>query len=65
MEHAYNLVRAHTEQTSGVWLIVMVNNTTRDSYEKTLRYNSSLTALPHRASPVMRALAMMRMRCRT
>jgi hypothetical protein len=30
-----------TEQSSGVWLIVMVNNTTRDSYEKTLRYNSS------------------------
>ena len=30
-----------TEQTSGVWLIVMVNNTTSDSYEKTLRYNSS------------------------
>ena len=30
-----------TEQSSGVWLIVMVNNTTRDSYEKTLRYASS------------------------
>ena len=30
-----------TEQTSGIWLIVMVNNTTRDSYEKTLRYASS------------------------
>jgi hypothetical protein len=30
-----------TEQTSGVWLIIMVNNTTRDSYEKTLRYDSS------------------------
>ncbi|HKY52487.1 MAG TPA: G1 family glutamic endopeptidase [Candidatus Limnocylindria bacterium] len=30
-----------TEQTRGVWLIVMVNNTTRDSYEKTLRYDSS------------------------
>jgi hypothetical protein len=30
-----------TEQTNGVWLIVMVNNTTSDSYEKTLRYNSS------------------------
>ena len=30
-----------TEQTSGVWLIVMVNNTTRESYEKTLRYASS------------------------
>jgi len=30
-----------TEQSSGVWLIVMVNNTTSDSYEKTLRYNSS------------------------
>ena len=30
-----------TEQTNGVWLIVMVNNTTSDSYEKTLRYDSS------------------------
>jgi hypothetical protein len=30
-----------TEQTNGVWLIVMVNNTTSDSYEKTLRYASS------------------------
>lgn len=30
-----------TEQTSGMWSIVMVNNTTRDSYEKTLRYSSS------------------------
>lgn len=30
-----------TEQTSGVWLIVMVNNSTRDSYEKTLNYDSS------------------------
>lgn len=30
-----------TEQSSGLWLIVMVNNTTSDSYEKTLRYNSS------------------------
>jgi hypothetical protein len=30
-----------TEQSSGVWLIVMVNNTTSDSYEKTLRYASS------------------------
>jgi hypothetical protein len=30
-----------TEQSSGVWLIVMENNTTRDAYEKTLRYNSS------------------------
>jgi hypothetical protein len=29
------------EQTNGVWLIVMVNNTTSDSYEKTLRYDSS------------------------
>jgi hypothetical protein len=30
-----------TEQTNGVWLIVMVNNTTSDSFEKTLRYASS------------------------
>jgi peptidase A4-like protein len=30
-----------TEQSNGVWLIVMVNNTTTDSYEKTLRYASS------------------------
>jgi hypothetical protein len=30
-----------TEQSSGVWLIVMVNNTASDSYEKTLRYASS------------------------
>lgn len=30
-----------TEQANGVWLIVMVNNTTSDSYEKTLRYASS------------------------
>jgi len=30
-----------TEQSSGVWLIVMVNNTTRDTYEKTLNYASS------------------------
>lgn len=30
-----------TEQTSGVWLIVMRNNTTSDSYEKTLQYASS------------------------
>jgi hypothetical protein len=30
-----------TEQSNGVWLIVMVNNTTSDSYEKTLRYASS------------------------
>jgi len=30
-----------TEQSSGVWLIVMVNNTTSDSFEKTLRYDSS------------------------
>lgn len=30
-----------TEQSSAVWLIVMVNNTTRDSYEKTLNYDSS------------------------
>jgi hypothetical protein len=30
-----------TEQTNGVWLIVMANNTTSDSYEKTLRYDSS------------------------
>ncbi len=30
-----------TEQTSGVWLIVMRNNSTSDSYEKTLRYDSS------------------------
>jgi hypothetical protein len=30
-----------TEQSSGLWLIVMVNNTTKDSYEKTLRYDSS------------------------
>ncbi|MGH2490342.1 MAG: G1 family glutamic endopeptidase [Candidatus Limnocylindria bacterium] len=30
-----------TEQSSGLWLIVMQNNTTSDSYEKTLRYNSS------------------------
>jgi hypothetical protein len=30
-----------TEQTNGVWLIVMVNNTTSDSYEKTVRYDSS------------------------
>jgi peptidase A4-like protein len=30
-----------TEQSSGMWLIVMVNNTTSESYEKTLRYASS------------------------
>ena len=30
-----------TEQSNGVWLIVMVNNTTSDSFEKTLRYASS------------------------
>lgn len=30
-----------TEQSSGLWLIVMRNNTTADSYEKTLRYSSS------------------------
>src|SRR5687768_5884701 len=30
-----------TEQSSGLWLIVMQNNTTRDTYEKTLRYDSS------------------------
>jgi hypothetical protein len=30
-----------TEQSSGVWLIAMVNNTTSDTYEKTLRYVSS------------------------
>jgi hypothetical protein len=30
-----------TEQSNDVWLIVMMNNTTRDSYEKTLNYDSS------------------------
>jgi hypothetical protein len=30
-----------TEQSNGVWLIVMVNDTTSDTYEKTLRYASS------------------------
>jgi Peptidase A4 family len=30
-----------TEQSSGLWLIAMQNNTTRASYEKTLRYSSS------------------------
>src|SRR5688572_3838484 len=30
-----------TEQSSGLWLIVMQNNTTSDTYEKTLRYDSS------------------------
>jgi hypothetical protein len=30
-----------TEQASGLWLIVIRNNTTSDSYEKTLRYASS------------------------
>ncbi|MEX2045600.1 MAG: G1 family glutamic endopeptidase [Chloroflexota bacterium] len=30
-----------TEQASGEWLIVMVNNSTRDSYERTVLYNSS------------------------
>lgn len=30
-----------TEQSSGLWLIGMQNNTTRASYEKTLRYDSS------------------------
>lgn len=36
-----NVTVTITEQTNGVWLIVMVNNTTSDSYEKTLRYASS------------------------
>ena len=30
-----------TEQKSGQWLITMVNNTTKDSYENTVSYNSS------------------------
>ena len=30
-----------TEQSSGVWLISMVNNTTRDSYQRTVTYTSS------------------------
>ncbi len=30
-----------TEQSSGEWLIVMVNNTTTSSYQRTVRYNSS------------------------
>lgn len=30
-----------TEQSSGLWLIVMQNNTTSASYEKTLRYSST------------------------
>jgi hypothetical protein len=30
-----------TEQSSGLWLIVMENRTTSDTYEKTLRYASS------------------------
>jgi hypothetical protein len=30
-----------TEQTSGEWLIAMVNNTTKDSYRRTVRYDSS------------------------
>ena len=32
---------AITEQTSGVWLISMVNNTTRGSYQRTVTYRSS------------------------
>jgi hypothetical protein len=30
-----------TEQSSGEWLIVMVNNTTKSSYQRTVRYSSS------------------------
>lgn len=30
-----------TERTSGVWLIEMVNNTTKDSYQRTVNYSSS------------------------
>src|SRR6266508_2773346 len=30
-----------TEQSTGNWLIVMVNNTTTSSYQRTVRYNSS------------------------
>src|SRR5207247_493739 len=30
-----------TEQTSGEWLIAMVNNTTKASYQRTVRYSSS------------------------
>lgn len=30
-----------TEQTSGVWLISMLNNTTRGSYQRTVTYSSS------------------------
>lgn len=30
-----------SEQTSGVWLIVMANNTTKDSYQRTFNYSSS------------------------
>ena len=29
------------EQTSGSWLITMVNNTTKDSYQRTVQYSSS------------------------
>jgi len=33
-----------TEQTTGEWLIVMVNNTTTSSYQRTVRYSSSRTS---------------------